>query len=82
MTDNRFNLTLAEHAVFVLVGRGLMNKQIAYEMSRSEATIKAHVSAILSKTGASSRVQVALAYHRLWPIAPVLVRQQPAEAVQ
>lgn len=34
-----------------MVCEGLLNKQIAYELSVSEATIKAHVTAIFRKLG-------------------------------
>ena len=40
---------------------GLLNKQIAYELGVSEATIKAHVSAILQKLGVESRTQAVIA---------------------
>jgi DNA-binding NarL/FixJ family response regulator len=39
----------------------LLNKQIAYELGVSEATIKAHVSAILQKRGVESRTQAVIA---------------------
>jgi DNA-binding NarL/FixJ family response regulator len=39
----------------------LLNKQIAYELGVSEATIKAHVSAILQKLGVESRTQAVIA---------------------
>ena len=35
----------------MMLSEGLLNKQIAYELGVSEATIKAHVSAILQKLG-------------------------------
>jgi DNA-binding NarL/FixJ family response regulator len=39
----------------------LLNKQIAYQLSVSEATVKAHVSAILQKLGVESRTQAVIA---------------------
>ena len=36
---------------------GLLNKQIAARMNVSEATVKAHVTAILRKLGAQTRTQ-------------------------
>ena len=39
---------------------GLLNKQIAYELGVSEATVKAHVSAILQKLGVESRTQAVI----------------------
>jgi len=38
----------------MMLSEGLLNKQIAYELGVSEATIKAHVSAILQKLGVES----------------------------
>ncbi len=42
-----------------------MNKQIAYELGVSEATVKAHVSAVLLKLGVDSRTQAVIALGRL-----------------
>jgi DNA-binding NarL/FixJ family response regulator len=47
--------------VLMMLSEGLLNKQIAYELSVSEATIKAHVSAILQKLGVESRTQAVIA---------------------
>ena len=44
-----------------MVQSGLLNKQIAWELGVSEATIKAHVSAILTKLGVESRTQAVIA---------------------
>jgi DNA-binding NarL/FixJ family response regulator len=44
-----------------MLSQGLLNKQIAYELGVSEATIKAHVSAILQKLGVESRTQAVIA---------------------
>ncbi len=51
------SLTPQQHKVLQLLGEGLLNKQIAYRLSVSEATVKAHVSAILQKLDASGRFQ-------------------------
>ncbi|MEP1189138.1 MAG: LuxR C-terminal-related transcriptional regulator, partial [Roseibium sp.] len=40
-------------------------KQIAYELSVSEATVKAHVSAILQKLGVESRTQAVIAASKI-----------------
>jgi DNA-binding NarL/FixJ family response regulator len=45
----------------MMLSEGLLNKQIAYELGVSEATIKAHVSAILQKLGVDSRTQAVIA---------------------
>jgi DNA-binding NarL/FixJ family response regulator len=46
--------------VLQMLGTGLLNKQIGYELGVSEATIKAHMSAILRKLGANNRTQAVL----------------------
>jgi DNA-binding NarL/FixJ family response regulator len=43
-----------------MLADGLLNKQIAYELGISEATIKAHMTAIMRKLGVNNRTQVAL----------------------
>ena len=43
-----------------MLAEGLLNKQIAYELSVSEATIKAHVSAVLQKLAVDSRTQAVI----------------------
>jgi DNA-binding NarL/FixJ family response regulator len=42
-----------------------MNKQIAFELTISEATVKAHVSAILQKLDVDSRTQAVIAASRI-----------------
>jgi DNA-binding NarL/FixJ family response regulator len=54
-------LTPQQVRVLMMLGRGLLNKQIAYELDVSEATVKAHVSAILQKLGVDSRTQAVIA---------------------
>jgi DNA-binding NarL/FixJ family response regulator len=58
-------LTPQQFRVLGMVAGGLLNKQIAYELGVSEATIKAHMTAILRKLGAHSRTQVAVLISRL-----------------
>lgn len=53
-------LTPQQSRVLTMLGEGLLNKQIAYELSVSEATIKAHVSAILLKLNVDSRTQAVI----------------------
>jgi NarL family two-component system response regulator LiaR len=53
-------LTEREGEVLRLLARGKANKQIAGALSLSEKTVKAHVSAILTKLGVHSRTQAAL----------------------
>jgi hypothetical protein len=51
--------------VLDMLAEGLLNKQIAAELQVSEATIKAHVTAIFRKLGVRSRTQAAVAARRL-----------------
>ncbi|MDN2566678.1 response regulator transcription factor [Aquibium sp. A9E412] len=53
-------LTPQQTRVLAMLGEGLLNKQIAYELGVSEATIKAHVSAVLQKLGVDSRTQAVI----------------------
>ena len=58
-------LTAQQIRVLMMLKEGLLNKQIAYELDVSEATIKAHVSAILQKLNVSSRTQAVIAAGRI-----------------
>ena len=53
-------LTPQQSRVLGMLAEGLLNKQIAYELGVSEATIKAHVSAILLKLNVDSRTQAVI----------------------
>jgi len=53
-------LTPQQTRVLGMLAEGLLNKQIAYELGVSEATIKAHVSAVLQKLGVDSRTQAVI----------------------
>ncbi|MCV3243917.1 response regulator transcription factor [Mesorhizobium sp. ZC-5] len=54
------SLTPQQTRVLSMLAEGLLNKQIAYELDVSEATIKAHVSAVLQKLGVDSRTQAVI----------------------
>jgi len=58
-------LTPQQVRVLMMLSDGLMNKQIAYELSISEATVKAHVSAILQKLDVDSRTQAVIAASKI-----------------
>ncbi len=47
-------LTPQQTRVLTMLAEGLLNKQIAYELGVSEATVKAHVSAVLQKLGSTA----------------------------
>ena len=63
-------LTPQQNKVLSMLGEGLLNKQIAYELGVSEATVKAHVSAVLLKLGVDSRTQAVIALGRLGLASP------------
>ena len=58
-------LTPQQFRVLQMLGEGRLNKQIAYDLGVSEATIKAHVTAILRKLGVTNRTQAVLLAGRL-----------------
>lgn len=58
-------LTPQQFRVLAMIAEGLLNKQIAYELGVSEATVKAHMTAIMRKLGCNNRTQVALAASQL-----------------
>ncbi|GLR63434.1 LuxR C-terminal-related transcriptional regulator [Marinospirillum insulare] len=68
--DALSSLTPQQFRVLNMLTEGLLNKQIAYELNVSEATIKAHVTAILRKLGVHSRTQAVIAAKRLEVEAP------------
>jgi len=59
------SLTPQQTRVLGMLAEGLLNKQIAYELSVSEATVKAHVSAILLKLNVDSRTQAVIQLGKL-----------------
>ncbi len=59
------SLTPQQVRVLMMLGEGLLNKQIAFKLGVSEATIKAHVSAILQKLGVDSRTQAVIAINKI-----------------
>jgi DNA-binding NarL/FixJ family response regulator len=59
------SLTPQQVRVLMMLSEGKLNKQIAYELDVSEATVKAHVSAILTKLDVDSRTQAVIAASRI-----------------
>lgn len=53
-------LTPQQTRILKLICAGMPNKQIAYELSLAEATVKAHVTALLRRLGAQNRTQAAM----------------------
>lgn len=54
------SLTPAQTRILRYLSEGLLNKQIAYEMDISEATVKAHITAIFRRLGVTNRTQAVL----------------------
>ncbi|OWK30504.1 HTH-type transcriptional regulator AlkS [Sphingomonas mucosissima] len=54
-------LTPTQLKVLEGVYSGLLNKQIAYDLGIAEATVKAHMTALMRKLNVRNRTQVALA---------------------
>lgn len=65
MAANVRELTPQQFRVLQMVGAGLLNKQIAHELQVSEATIKAHMTAVMRKLRVSNRTQAVLIAGRL-----------------
>jgi DNA-binding NarL/FixJ family response regulator len=71
-------LTPQQFRVFSKLCSGRLNKQIAYELQITEATVKAHMTAIMRKLGAANRTQTALLAARL-TLNPDEIKVQPEE---
>jgi DNA-binding NarL/FixJ family response regulator len=65
LAERMSKLTPQQFKVLMMMSQGLLNKQIAYELGVSEATIKAHVTAIMNKLGVNNRTQAVLAASQL-----------------
>jgi DNA-binding NarL/FixJ family response regulator len=63
-------LTPQQYKVLFYLTEGWLNKQIAYDLHISEATVKAHITAIFRKLGVSNRTQVVIQAQRLQLEAP------------
>ncbi|KIQ11396.1 hypothetical protein BIU95_16020 [Curtobacterium sp. MCBA15_007] len=57
------SLTAREREVFMLVAKGLSNAEIAESVFLSDATVKTHVRAVLTKLGLRNRIQVVITAH-------------------
>lgn len=57
-------LTAQQSRILQLICEGKLNKQIAFDLSIAETTVKAHVTAIMRKLGVQSRTQAVLVSQR------------------
>ena len=70
LAERMSQLTPQQFRVLMSVSQGLLNKQIAFDMGISEATIKAHVTAIMNKLGVTNRTQAVMAANKLNVMKP------------
>lgn len=63
MLSRLASLTNQQSRILELICEGKLNKQIAFDLSIAETTVKAHVTAIMRKLGVQSRTQAVLAAH-------------------
>ena len=66
---NEVRLTPTQIRVMRGVHSGQLNKQIAYELGIAEATVKAHMTALMRKLNVRNRTQVAIAAQSLSDLA-------------
>ncbi len=59
------SLTQQQYRILMMFAQGLLNKQIAYDLNVSEATIKAHATAIFRKLNVRNRTQAVIAISQL-----------------
>jgi len=59
------SLTQQQYRILMMFAQGLLNKQIAYDLHVSEATIKAHATAIFRKLDVRNRTQAVIAISQL-----------------
>jgi len=59
------SLTQQQYRILMMFAQGMLNKQIAYDLSVSEATIKAHATAIFRKLNVRNRTQAVIAISQL-----------------
>ncbi|MDF1762604.1 MAG: response regulator transcription factor [Oleibacter sp.] len=65
LAERLASLTPQQFRVLSMMTEGMLNKQIAYDLTVSEATVKAHVTAIFRKLGVRTRTQAVIAVQAL-----------------
>lgn len=64
-SDKVASLTPQQFRVLGMLAEGLLNKQIAYDLDVSEATVKAHITAVFRKLGVRNRTQAVIAIQQM-----------------
>ena len=64
--EQRQQLTPTQFKVMQGVHSGLLNKQIAFDLGIAEATVKAHMTALMRKLNVRNRTQVAMVAQTLY----------------
>lgn len=59
-TDQINSLTPSQLTVLIEMGKGKLNKQIAYDLDITEATVKAHITTVFKKLKINNRTQAVL----------------------
>jgi FixJ family two-component response regulator len=77
LSHRRDTLTPREREVMSLVVRGLLNKQIAFELGTVEKTIKVHRARVMQKMGVDSLAELVRVADKI--AAPTKTKQLPAE---
>jgi FixJ family two-component response regulator len=77
LSHRRDTLTPREREVMALVVRGLLNKQIAFELGTVEKTIKVHRARVMQKMGVDSLAALVRVADKI--AAPTKTKQLPAE---
>lgn len=54
------NLTPSQLKILIEIGKGKLNKQIAYDLEITEATVKAHITSVFKKLSINNRTQAVL----------------------
>ena len=65
LTEKVSQLTSRQIEAFNLLANGLLNKQIAFEMNVTEATVKAHLTGIMRKLNVNNRTEVMLIANKI-----------------
>ena len=65
MAERIASLTLSQLKILVGLQQGRLNKQIAFDLGVTEATIKAHLTTVFRKLGVQNRTQAVIAAQAL-----------------